>query len=786
MKRWIGTAAAAALVVAALGLVMMQPAAAQMADALGKPLQVPDLDVGTVTVRVVDGSPTKPLVGINVQLVNPEAPDGTARTARTDAAGRATFTRLAPGARYLARASAGEDDPAQGEQGEAQMAASEPFEVPASGGLRLMISTGPWELGPGAGAAGMPGMPDPRQMSGISRPQRGDPPGQLTIRVVQGQMSANATNHPVHLVGYGADGSSFVHTKNTDAGGRAVFEGLTANRVAYYAMTVLPRQTRGGQTIHDRVRSGVVIMPPEVGLRLMLAGETATSGAPPVEDLDRIELQSPAVAPGEVVVRLYGQVDSVGEVELVRLRDQGTASGGDVVATATVGPAAPQELSGSVGDAMPMADLADRSVAVTVVRSIQGGGQPVARARIDIEPVPAPGDDAAAAQAEAVPPEITGPQGVALVAGLTPGKQYRLVATVHGERLQGAPFTMPQSGGMRLPVNVAWRDLGNAEARFLGVPASPDGVYVTRARAGEQSYLSAPFQATPERGAALRMVVVSAVDEPVGFAFHMQGWVDDVYMGFQSQMTLHNWSYAPWDPGPEGLVMPLPVGFVGAQVEEEMSHKVSVDPDRGFIWRGAVPPGGARFMTAFSLPVNGGGISFDMPLPLGAMNSLLALSHTPGMEVDVPPGSEGRFMEDNGGRRHYVVGGINIAPMKRMVLSVSGLPTRPAWQRYLAWSVGVAVLCMLAWGLFGVFAQRRRDTRAAMAGARDEQAAAQRGKLKQRREHLLDELVTLEAKKSDLAEDEYQKRRGKLTRQLETVYIELEQARARGLAGPPA
>src|SRR5687768_356770 len=54
----------------------------------GIPLPVPDVPVGTVTVRVIRGQLTNPLPGQTVELTVA----GASRTAQTDDAGRATFT----------------------------------------------------------------------------------------------------------------------------------------------------------------------------------------------------------------------------------------------------------------------------------------------------------------------------------------------------------------------------------------------------------------------------------------------------------------------------------------------------------------------------------------------------------------------------------------------------------------------------------------------------------------------------------------------------------------------
>ena len=57
----------------------------------GMPLPVPDVPVGTVTARVIRGALTNPVPGIEVELLGAE------KKAKTDDAGRATFSGLAPG-----------------------------------------------------------------------------------------------------------------------------------------------------------------------------------------------------------------------------------------------------------------------------------------------------------------------------------------------------------------------------------------------------------------------------------------------------------------------------------------------------------------------------------------------------------------------------------------------------------------------------------------------------------------------------------------------------------------
>jgi hypothetical protein len=90
----------------------------------GIPLPVPDLPEGTVTARVVREALTNPLSGETVQLVGP----GVSQTAKTDEAGRATFTGLKPGVRVKAVTVI------SGERID-----SLEFEIASTGGTRLML-----------------------------------------------------------------------------------------------------------------------------------------------------------------------------------------------------------------------------------------------------------------------------------------------------------------------------------------------------------------------------------------------------------------------------------------------------------------------------------------------------------------------------------------------------------------------------------------------------------------------------------------------------------------------
>lgn len=126
---------AASRVVLGLGAWVLGVGLAQMPDPAlmhGRAIPAADLPAGTITVRVVREALSNNVVGQEVRLTA----GGAVRTAQTDDQGRATFAGLSPGADARAEATvAGEP------------LVSEPLNVPASGGLRVILVAG---LGDGA------------------------------------------------------------------------------------------------------------------------------------------------------------------------------------------------------------------------------------------------------------------------------------------------------------------------------------------------------------------------------------------------------------------------------------------------------------------------------------------------------------------------------------------------------------------------------------------------------------------------------------------------------------
>jgi hypothetical protein len=314
------------------------------------------------------------------------------------------------------------------------------------------------------------------------------------------------------------------------------------------------------------------------------------------------------------------------------------------------------------------------------------------------------------------------------------------------------------------------------QAGFTGIAAGADVVYYARAAGQPRPFLTLPFQLTSAQGASVSLIVAP----PVLFGFHGAAMLDDEQLYIQAQILLFNPSLVPYDPGPRGLRIPLAKGYSGASINEEMGGgapvPVKVDEDRGLVWRGPLPPGERSFVAGFGIPTDGGKATFEMPMPHGLFpgwRNQMVFEQIPGLRIQTPAGATQRTAQGNNNRPHTVIENLQVDAGTSLKLLISGLPVHPAWQRWVRNGLGLLVLGLFGWALWGVV------TRSRGGGGRQ-------STLEEEREELLGEVVRLEAdlRRERVSEQDYQRRRGDLLRQLEGVYADLgaekqaEQARA--------
>ena len=761
-----------------------EPVQAQSADALGHARPVADLPDGTVTVRVVNGDMSKPYVGVDVAL---RAGDRTI-TARTDAEGRATFPNPPRGVELVAAVSTPEGD-----------AVSDSFVAPTSGGLRFLLSpvplTGPMAGATAAGAPAGAQMPRPRQMSGQPRPEQKNPVGVLTVRVVYDDLAQNAVGVNVVLVGYHGDDTVTALVRPTEQDGRARFEGLKIlGHAAYYAMALVPRDDGV-----DRLISQPVMMPADSGVALMLSAEARGAKKPTLDEVDRYDAQQVAVAPGRLAVRLTGAIPENVQVELY------DPVAGKVISTAAPSPWAPTAdmVSGSVGKLVADPKLPDGALSVVVVyraeRSLvplegrvvrllpatappPAGAKPAGEKAAGDKPasdeaasdkaadVPLTADHAASPTASPLPPGAfeltTSANGLVAFPGLAAGATYVVETAIHGKIITSEPLQVPAKAGARVDITVRWPDLAELEAVFDGLSETPDKALVAQVRANGFIQRAAPVQMLAGRGVG---VLILVLPQRLYFTFNLAGMLDDAFMGFQGAISLYNWGYTPYETGVEGLLVPLPSGFTGASVGPEVENKVKVDPDRGLIWRGVVPPGNSAFQVGFSLKVHDGAVGFDLPLPIGTAGSSLTFVKIPGMKVDAPKSVSRKEGKNRRGQDLLTFSNIDIRSAARMVLRVTDLPAEPAWRHWVRWAVGGVVLALLLLAVVVAVVRRRGEGDVTVVD-RD-----RRAELRRRRDELIEDIVRLEKRLKSGAIDgaAARKDRRRLEAEIERIYLEL-------------
>src|SRR6185503_9975932 len=102
--------------------------------------------------------------------------------------------------------------------------------------------------------------------------------------------------------------------------------------------------------------------------------------------------------------------------------------------------------------------------------------------------------------------------------------------------------------------------------------ATPNDVVFAETKMRNATYRTAPLQPVPGRGAAVTVYVYPRVM----FTFSLTSRVDDEFLAVQGRFELTNNSWAPYVGGPDGLVIPLPKHFKGAQIAEQDQGDVSV------------------------------------------------------------------------------------------------------------------------------------------------------------------------------------------------------------------
>lgn len=323
--------------------------------------------------------------------------------------------------------------------------------------------------------------------------------------------------------------------------------------------------------------------------------------------------------------------------------------------------------------------------------------------------------------------------GRATFDGLAPGNTFMARVSAFGQQLASQPITMPAEAGVKvlLVLKADEQTQKALEAEAAKIPRTRDPQVLS---IGKRSHLILEVK-------------------------------DDVLQVFEN-LSITNQGTALFDPGPDGLVLPLADGAKGAQAAGEVPPGFTVEGERA-IFRGTIPPGGEKtFPIGFVLPYQEGAVEVVQRFPV-ALESLVAITDRfDGLGVE----GEGlqRIERELNGRKFWLISGPPVRAGEMLRLRFTGLPRQSTWKRDIAVSLS---LLLAVWGLAAVF-----------SGRRDGEAA--RARLEAQRKSLLDEIVAIDVA---AAKDggKRAKRREELVEKLEEVYRQLDDEGS-VQASPPA
>lgn len=575
----------------------------------------------------------------------------------------------------------------------------------------------------GVALAGPAGMPDPKQMSGIPRPDPQLPAGTVTVRVLRGGFDKPATEHPVQLTVRGRDGQTETRDATTDdAKGRAVFDGLNAF-VGGTAVAVveLDGQTLKSQPIQLLGNAGSAVM--------LVAGaapdqpSTPAHGQPggpavplpgnafPLPDspagqltigtfdlvarapIGQVEVQLEITPPaGEPIVR-QGTTDGQGKLVFEGLLPPEIPAGSKLVASATLRDGAERRVS------TPFEMHAESGLALVLA---EGAEQWAA--------------EEAHAQPHAAPHQRAPLQAPRILPGLQPGTvRVRLVdandGPVAGQQVVVVQKTAEGTGG-------SWRGQTGATgmAEVDGIEVRGDAVYVVKLQYDGAPYQSSFFGLDKRGGVAVELRVFEVTADPSVVRSALQvditGLENDHAQVVHVYEAMVSGEKAFWPAG--GMKIPAMPGAKGLVVMRRAEAWLDHEEKADFVkLAGPLPPGELINLSFGYLVEHGGEVRFDWQSPFELVETSVLVADD--QELDAPGAREGESPPQMPDKSAYLLG-----PRQRgatIEFSIAGLPTtNPIFRRLgvvLAGLMGLAVV-------IGIVSKPRRSTRDRLLRRRDE------------------------------------------------------------------
>jgi hypothetical protein len=384
------------------------------------------------------------------------------------------------------------------------------------------------------------------------------------------------------------------------------------------------------------------------------------------------------------------------------------------VASAQMGMPDPRQMSGVP---LPVGEMTPGTVTVRVVRGNVANIIPKQKVELTIGGETKTGE--------------TDESGRATFEGLKIGATLKVRAVVGTETLESQEFPVPPQGGVR--VMLVATDPGAAKeaqesAKLAASAAQPGAVAL-----GSQS----------------RMHV--ELTEEAANIYYLLDITNTAKVPVQPQMPFE---------------LELPEGATGGTVLEGSSPN-AIAAGRKITVRGPFPPGQTVAQVAFRLPYSGGTLAFSQSFPAAFEQPVISITKKlPGVTLTSSSFHDAREVPSEG-QVLLVAHAKATAANTPLDVRVAGVPSHPAWPRYLALLLAAVILAAGAWG--------------ALTGPRRaaQKTAAVR-QLESRREKLLSDLASLEQRhrSGSVPDGQYDRRRREIVEALERVYGDLDQGAA--------
>ena len=335
----------------------------------------------------------------------------------------------------------------------------------------------------------------------------------------------------------------------------------------------------------------------------------------------------------------------------------------------------PKQMSGMP---LPVSDLPVGTVTVRLIRGHLTNplpGQTVELASSGMTPKTAKSDESGRAQ----------------FTGLTPGTRVKASTTVDGETIESQEFDVPSAGGIRLMLVATDQQ--------------------TAKQAEEDRRLA--------QSSAVRGTIVLGQDS----RFVIEVGADGLNVFNILQIT--NTARTPVQTAAP-LVFELPADATGAGVLEGSAKNAVAEKGRITI-TGPFQPGDAVVQFAYTVPFGGDTNTIRQKLPVQMTQFTILAQKVGNMQLSSPQMQQHREMSAEG--QAYILGrGPAVNAGDTVTITLTGVPHEPAWPRYLALTLAVAILAAGA-----IAAARGRGP------APD--ATSRRGRLHADRERLFDQLA---------------------------------------------